>query len=385
MPTTEVKSIKPSGGGDYTSLNAWNTAEAADLVSSDKIKVAEVYSGGNSLTASLTLSVGWTTDKDHYVEVRAASGHEHAGVWNTSKSYAESSGVTIAFDSSLQFIRIRKMQIRTTAAATALRLQSDVTGRYIIDRCIIRGGNQCVRIRSGGDTAAGGYNIMKNCAVITRNAGQDAQGIRIEGGIGTPDTKIKIYNCTIITDTAGGAGITGIATHNIVEELTTQNCYISSVTAYVNEGGFSTFNKGSNDATNTNEAFSASLRNILFNTSNFVSATTNSENVHLVVGSALLDVGTDLSGGSGEEAITEDYEGTIRPQGTAFDIGADEFPAVPICWNYTARYKGSNRLFKVSGCGPFPRKLRVPSNIDLSTGKMIDDGQLIDSNEYEAI
>ncbi len=55
---------------------------------------------------------------------------------------------------------------------------------------------------------------------------------------------------------------------------------------------------------------------------------------------------------------------------------------VPICWNYTARYKRSGRFYKISGPGAFPEKLYIPSNVDKSTGIMIDDGILIDTNRY---
>lgn len=56
---------------------------------------------------------------------------------------------------------------------------------------------------------------------------------------------------------------------------------------------------------------------------------------------------------------------------------------IPVCWNYTARYFGSSRLFKASGCGSFPKILEIPNNVDKSTGKMIDDGVEIDPDEYE--
>ena len=55
----------------------------------------------------------------------------------------------------------------------------------------------------------------------------------------------------------------------------------------------------------------------------------------------------------------------------------------PICWNYTAKYKNSSKLYKASGCGSFPKNIRVPGNVDIRTGKMIDDGLLIDPRKYE--
>ena len=98
MVTEVVKTIKPDGLGspDYTSLNAWELGErgTGNLVAGDKIKVAEVYSGGNATTASLGISAGngWTTDKTRYIEIRAASGHQHAGVFNLTKAYASTGG-----------------------------------------------------------------------------------------------------------------------------------------------------------------------------------------------------------------------------------------------------------------------------------------------------
>lgn len=56
---------------------------------------------------------------------------------------------------------------------------------------------------------------------------------------------------------------------------------------------------------------------------------------------------------------------------------------VPICWNYTAPYRGSSRMYKLSGPGAFPRYLDVPDNVDKTKGIMIDDGVLIDPDEYE--
>jgi len=72
--------------------------------------------------------------------------------------------------------------------------------------------------------------------------------------------------------------------------------------------------------------------------------------------------------------------GNIGTQYLRFDGPLDP---PPICWNYTAKYKGSNKLFKTSGPGAFPRKVRVPGNVDKSSGKMIDDGSLIDPRKYE--
>lgn len=79
--------------------------------------------------------------------------------------------------------------------------------------------------------------------------------------------------------------------------------------------------------------------------------------------------------------MAEEFCFNEQPMGFGgWNIGDD---CTPICWNYTARYKRSNRVYKMSGPGSFPRELCVPGNIDTSTGIMVDDGVLIHPDEYE--
>ena len=55
------------------------------------------------------------------------------------------------------------------------------------------------------------------------------------------------------------------------------------------------------------------------------------------------------------------------------------------CWNYTAKYKGLQRLYRANGGGLFPKELKVPGSVDISTGVMIDEGIKIDSSDYRII
>ena len=45
-------------------------------------------------------------------------------------------------------------------------------------------------------------------------------------------------------------------------------------------------------------------------------------------------------------------------------------------------WTNSNKLFKASGPGSYPKNLSVPGNVDLGTGKMIDDGKEISDDDY---
>jgi hypothetical protein len=82
--------------------------------------------------------------------------------------------------------------------------------------------------------------------------------------------------------------------------------------------------------------------------------------------------------------LPTDYLGLPRPSGLGYDRGWFEYQDEPIlCWNYRARYKDSNRMYAVRGAGKFPRELRVPSNVDISTGCMMDKGQLINPDQFK--
>lgn len=57
--------------------------------------------------------------------------------------------------------------------------------------------------------------------------------------------------------------------------------------------------------------------------------------------------------------------------------------AICTCWSYTAKYTNSSRFYRVGGGGVFPKSLRVPQNVDVENGKMIDEGELINPNKYK--
>jgi len=59
--------------------------------------------------------------------------------------------------------------------------------------------------------------------------------------------------------------------------------------------------------------------------------------------------------------------------------------ALCTCWSYTAKYKNSNRFFRINGGGTFPKSFRVPGNVDQGTGCMIDEGEFIVPNSYKIL
>jgi hypothetical protein len=208
--------------------------------------------------------------------------------------------------------------------------------------------------------ATSGINIIKNCVIKSINT---SWSVSTDGS----GVKSDVVNCTLLGGLYGSTGSTLTSQNNYIKAATSNNCYSGTTT------------KGANDATSTTEAITANLRSIAYSTANFINVTPGSENLRPVVSftNKLLDNGANLT----SSGVTTDIVGTARPQNGAFDIGGFEND-IPLCWNYTARYKGTNKLFKLSGPGAFPKNLNIPSNVDKSTGKMVDDGVFIDPSKY---
>jgi hypothetical protein len=379
MPTTVISTVKPGGGGDYTSLQAWESAEQRDLVAADEIEQAVVDSSGNASDGTVLSIGGWTTDDTRYIEVIAESGHEHEGKVDTSKAHLSlnssvGSGVSITGG-----IRTRwtKFQIFMTGSTSGSRWNMIGGTNNVVDRCILEiastsGAEANVRFSSGQD------NVIKSSYII--RSGSNSTCIQAIGG---SSHRIYVSNCTC-------KGGTNCLSASLSGNITSENNYLFATSA-VYSGG-TRITKGSNDATSTTEATDSNLQNVPYSTATFQDITASAQDLHLkiVAGNKLINNGEDLStdGGAGSvRNVTLDIDSASRPFGGIggeFDIGADE-QNVPVCWNYTAFYKGSHKTFKMTGPGPFPKKLGVPSNVNVDTGIMIDDGILIDSGEYEVI
>jgi len=70
-------------------------------------------------------------------------------------------------------------------------------------------------------------------------------------------------------------------------------------------------------------------------------------------------------------------------------IGAMDFQLEPepvsTCWNFTAMFKGTKRFFKMNGPGNCPSELQVPSNVDLSSGVMMEHGKRVEFNRFKIL
>lgn len=301
----------------YVSLSAWEAAQQQDLDTGNNIAECICETGGTADTTAVTID-GWTTSATDYIDIKTSSGHRHAGVWNTAKYLLEAApagtGVLIIAE---DFVRLTGLQVRwingtpgTNASAVRTSGTFGATADIRVESCILREGRYTVR----NDGA---------CALLLRNT--VIYGNTVGGAVATAASTACVLtaeNCTVIGVTNGIQDAAAAAT------LVGRNTYAAGTTAFSAMTTMTTC--ASSDTTG-----SAGLQNVAHSTANFTNVTAGSEDYHLVTGSALIDVGTDLSG-----SFTTDIDGATR-SGT-WDIGADEFVTAGGTFTATATLAGGS-------------------------------------------
>lgn len=185
MATVRTVLIKPAGGGDFTSLIAWQAASFRNLVASDEIERVICYSGGNLGAVNLN---GWTMDATHYMEIIAAPGEQHSGVWDYSKAYITSTSNGLISNGPTDNVFIRGLQIELNNAPTtryALRF-AGANAAGIVEKVLLR--------RSGTAASQFGFSTTGNVAIRNSIAynfdGANCIGFLAQGSVP------KFLNCT---------------------------------------------------------------------------------------------------------------------------------------------------------------------------------------------
>ena len=326
MPTEVVKTIKPAGGGDYTSLEAWNTAEATDLTSSDEIAIVECYGGGNLLSSpgSDFRINGFRTDSTRFVKIIAADGEGHQGFWDTGKAYALNTSTAGSYNRPFWFnddMTISNIQFKSVHpnASFGVVYPQALFNKFEIDGCYIE----------HAQASAGSYNTwglriqlsiaakITNNIVICRSAQTTNYGLAHtvysqQYGAGTPPTH-EVYNNTLIHI---GKNNSFYGIRSFWGNITSENNYVradDASTVYFGYGSGPTtpvVTTGAGDTFSTEVAYSSST---------FTDVTTGSEILTLPAGSALIDAGETIS------SVTSDAIGTTRPYNSVYDVGAIEY------------------------------------------------------------
>ncbi|MFA4972392.1 MAG: IPT/TIG domain-containing protein [bacterium] len=312
MPTVITSTVKPDGTGDYLTLQAWIAAKAENLITADHIQRAVVYSGGNLGDGGRLLiweGGGCYSDFEHYWEIVVADGHEHQGAWDTDYAYLSATG-NYAIHLMNNVLHIRGLQVQSTSHIACYAPNIGAGGHasgFIADQCILR---SSAGYAIAGDGVGGQTHKFTHCQIVSTATGSICVYLRGTGSVA------EFYNCTLIEPTASGS--VGFYVYDNAT-ITSNNNYIHAVDCYQNAGAGGTLNQGANDATSTAEATTEALRSVPFDVTQFVSVTGDYD-LHIIPGSTLRATGADLSASIG----SYDLEGDTRPEGTSWDIGADE-------------------------------------------------------------
>ncbi len=111
-----VKTVKPAGGGDYTTLALWWTFAAAQATAD---QWAECYNDGSSLGSATISAMTATPDANNYPRIYAASGHEATNFTNGALLSFSTSGSGNALSISVSYTRVEGLRFSVTHSGGA--------------------------------------------------------------------------------------------------------------------------------------------------------------------------------------------------------------------------------------------------------------------------
>ena len=315
MPTTVVKTI--GSGGDYSTLQAWEDASPANLVTSDQVWEGQIISAATAFTtpAEILIFAGGTTDSTRYKHLTTAAGAsfiDHATVQSNELRFNASNGASIScadnYSSGIKvednYTRLSKLQIAGSNGNSSRSTVLSPATNLWIEKCLIEGTVGPVVTMNGANCK------MTNTLVVKRAAGDN---------IVSGQTSLSLWNCTLVKPSDLGAVTDGLKITYASGTSTTQNCAIFGATNAAVSNGTLTHTNGRTDDASPPTGFTQ----ITYNTttgSGFQNITDATRDFRIKDTSAMVDVGTTDSTNAATDIV-----GTARPEGSAYDIGAWEY------------------------------------------------------------
>lgn len=317
MTTTVVHSIGTSGR-DYSTIQAWEDACPANLVTADQIWRGECYNDSEFLVAGNVLTVsGTTTDSTRYKWLTAATGQsfqDSVGAQTNALRYNQSNGVGIrssgaysaAINGTENYFRLNRLQVSQSGGGNIGGAIASTSNTIFVDGCIA----ECSASGYYSRTVnAGGSSVVTNTlAVLRAGSGQ---------GFYSEYSNAIFTNCTAVCTSPTSSG-TAFASGGGGSSFNLINC-----AAF----GFSTVKSSSGTSTNCytdNASPPTGWTTVAYDTSTgsgFQNITDATRDFRIKSTSALVNTGTATG------APATDIVGTIRPQGSAYDVGAWEYVA----------------------------------------------------------
>ncbi|MDF0598445.1 hypothetical protein [Psychromarinibacter halotolerans] len=213
MPTTNISSIRASGGGDYTTIAAWEAATDNDLVSADVVEIGRIDEAAN-YNESVTIA-GATTDATRYRKLTVADGIWHEGVPDVTgiaHMKGNPSGRFIVIDESNFWIERLMMSHDGQSVDTSdecIRCQPGGRTGILISRCIFEGSavadTDAIYFNTSTSAAANSASI-DNCLAF--GFGRGGLTIQFYNGASSSPWTLNVDHCTLndFDNDSGGEG-----------------------------------------------------------------------------------------------------------------------------------------------------------------------------------
>ncbi len=305
MPTTIVKTI--GTGGDYSTLQAWEDACPANLVTADQIWQGQCKNQEFALNATILNISGTTTDATRYIELTTEAGasfRDHASKATNALRYDATKGAGIRATNAygkpiwvqVPYTRISNLQVQNHSASNNAALTVSVLN------CLIRDS-----IFEGWSTPifTGDLCTLVNVLAIKKAAG---------GNIVGATYGLNAYNCTFVVPSDVSPAANGISGAYGGKTANLKNTAIFGATTAVNLAATKVITTCVTDQAAPLSGFTTQTYANCFENS-----TNSATDLRIKAGSPLIDAGTtDATYG------VNDIIGTAR---SSFDVGAWEYVA----------------------------------------------------------
>lgn len=316
---TVTKTIGTTGR-DYSTLQAWEDALPANLVTDGNYQVGQCFNDSEFSGTGVQLTIsGQTTDATHTITLTTGTGQsfrDHASVQTNALRYNQSNGVGIrrtdnyneAVSVATNYVTLSGLQISGDANTRAVSTTDNVTTNTIIEFCIL----ESIRVGTDGNGATLKLNdstsVIRNCLVTSRT---DSSGSGINLNYGA-----SAYNVTVAKPSDKTAAVQAFLRSYGTPLV--KNCSGFGFTDFTNaDAQFS----GSSANNCTSDATAPGTSNQVSKTyaNQFVTTTDSARDFRLKTGADCADNGvTDTTHGP------IDIAKTSRPSGSAYDIGCWE-------------------------------------------------------------
>ena len=299
-------------GGDYTTLQAWEDACPANLVKADQIwrglVLNQVFSGSSTM---LSIS-GTTTDATHYVELTTAPGAsflDHPNKASNALRADSANGALISgsagwgatINDAQNYTRLSRLQVKHAGMNGSTFASS--SSNSDVNQCIIEGENY-----SGPYLAMSG-GMLRNSLVVQRRTTADSF-YGVTGG--------KLCNVTVV---ATGSKSTDAAVMGVTGAVVLRNVYVGNFSMTTAGNASFSCTRCFTDMASPPAGWTGSVP---FDATTFEATTDGTHDLRLRSGSRLIDAGVTDATYAGTDII-----GTVRPCGSAYDVGAWEFATQP--------------------------------------------------------